>query len=71
MSMHAMIISSSLTIILAAAAIVTVLLQEILADLIEKPKAHAEARTCVARVRAQSIARDWAAFCAIPANEAR
>lgn len=71
MSMHVMTIASALTVILATAALVAVLLQDILTDRAEKPAADAEARNCPTRLRAQSIARDWAAFRTMSANGAR
>lgn len=71
MSMHALIIASSLTAILAAASVVMVLLQELIADFVQKPSARAKIAESAARQRAQDIARDWATVRAMPVTDAR
>jgi hypothetical protein len=62
MSMHAMIIASSLTAVLAAASVIMVLLQELVAGMVEKSAVKVKVADSLSRQRAQSVARDWAAF---------
>lgn len=71
MSMHAMIIASSLTAVLAAASVIMVLLQELVAGMVEKSAVTVRSAASPARRQAQDVARDWAAFRTATTTEQR